>query len=389
MQNTIIYDNIHGYIEIDNIAKQIIDTPEFQRLKRIKQCGVAHYVFPTCVHTRFEHSIGVYHLAKQMITKLKDNQSELNITNEIVLLVSLAGLCHDLGHVMFSHLYDEYVKKLYPTIVDEHEYRSIKILNHMVKKYNINLDNYQIEIISDLILSNINNYNNWLDKYKIGKFLFEIIANKKNNIDVDKFDYINRDVNSIGLKYDANFTRLLLQARVINDEICYPKQTQDDIFNMFFIRYQLHKTVYTHKTVKAIEKLIVDIIDELNNSELFDIVECMFDVEKLIKLTDDYIYRFDNNRVNDIINNIETRNIPKLVYENITDEFFELDNEEIENYDYTFVYTTKIGYVNSNENPLNNITYYDTKNYEIVDINKNYSLLLNKNHQEFIYRLYK
>jgi HD superfamily phosphohydrolase len=79
----IIYDNIHGYINIDNIASSIIDTSIFQRLRNIHQTGVLYLVFPTATHTRFEHSIGTYHLAKKLITNISNNQPELNITEEI------------------------------------------------------------------------------------------------------------------------------------------------------------------------------------------------------------------------------------------------------------------------------------------------------------------
>ena len=62
-----IYDIIHGSIEIEPLAKKIIDTKEFQRLRNIKQLGCCNYVFPSASHTRFEHSIGVYHLACKYI----------------------------------------------------------------------------------------------------------------------------------------------------------------------------------------------------------------------------------------------------------------------------------------------------------------------------------
>ena len=65
-----IFDIIHGNIEICATAKKIIDTIEFQRLRKIKQLGCCYLVFPSAVHTRFEHSIGVYHLAKEYIKKL-------------------------------------------------------------------------------------------------------------------------------------------------------------------------------------------------------------------------------------------------------------------------------------------------------------------------------
>ena len=69
---------------------------------------MVYLVFPTATHTRFEHSIGTYYLANKMITNIKNKHPELNITDEIIMLVSIAGLCHDLGHLFFSHLFDHY-----------------------------------------------------------------------------------------------------------------------------------------------------------------------------------------------------------------------------------------------------------------------------------------
>ena len=97
----IIYDNIHGYINLDPIASSIVDTPVFQRLRNIHQTGILYLVFPTANHSRFEHSVGTYHLAIQMIEKISKKQPELKITPEIIQLVGIAGVCHDLGHLLF------------------------------------------------------------------------------------------------------------------------------------------------------------------------------------------------------------------------------------------------------------------------------------------------
>ena len=107
----IIFDIIHGFIEIDELALSIIDKPEFQRLKNIKQLGVVHHVFPSATHTRFEHSLGVYYLAGELLVNLKNNQPEINLSKREIQLVKIAGLCHDLGHGPFSHLIDNYILK--------------------------------------------------------------------------------------------------------------------------------------------------------------------------------------------------------------------------------------------------------------------------------------
>ena len=394
--DTLIFDNIHGYIEIDDIAKSIIDTPEFQRLRRIHQGGVLYYVFPTANHSRFEHSIGTYHLARKIITNIKKNQPELKITSKIIKIVSIAGLCHDLGHLMYSHLFDDlFLPKLknYENFgkLAVHEERSILILGNIIRKYKINMSDEEFVVIGDLINPKTSDYEKWNEEFKIGKWMFEIISNPKNNVDVDKFDYINRDNRAIGLKLDVDFSRLILQPQVINDEICYPIQAKENLYHLFFIRYQLHRRVYHHKTVKAIELMLVELLFELEKSH--NISEYLNDIDKMILLVDGFIFNTENKKVNDIINKIETRQLPSLVFERISlekinfskgvfDKFKE-DDFEVINY--------KVGYTSGkNPNPLSKIKFYKPKNKNIIPgiTIQNFSLLTNENHQEFVSRVY-
>ena len=128
--NKKIYDPIHKYMEFEPILLKIIDTPEFQRLKNIKQLGVCYYVFSGASHNRFEHSLGVSHLANILMNNLKNKQPELKITDRQILLVKIAGLVHDLGHSCFSHFFDNYfIKDKFKNNPNtEHEQRSKLIL---------------------------------------------------------------------------------------------------------------------------------------------------------------------------------------------------------------------------------------------------------------------
>ena len=383
------YDKYHGYIELCDIAISIVDTPIFQRLRNIKQTGVLYLVFPTAIHSRFEHSIGTYYLASSMITKIKNKQSELGITDEIIMLVSIAGLCHDLGHLLFSHLFDDYfIPKLTNIEVNlTHEERSIFLLNHIVETYKINLNKHQLKVISDLIVPKNAEYGKWISKYKIGKWIFQIISNPINSIDVDKFDYLIRDTDALGFKLSFDYSKIINDAKVINDKICYSSQCSDDIYYMFFIRYRLHRQIYNHKAVKAIEILIIKILFELE--EKMKISEYLLDVNKMIKLIDPFILLNESN----IINEIYERKLPKMVYQDITITPSTFDDTQLKksfNENSYEIMKFKVGYVSSKNNPLNNITFYNLKTGTIIQENKfkNFSLLINHKHQEYFLRVY-
>ncbi|KAF6714557.1 Deoxynucleoside triphosphate triphosphohydrolase SAMHD1, partial [Oryzias melastigma] len=89
-------DSIHGHVELHPLLVKIIDTPQFQRLRNLKQLGGGYLVYPGASHNRFEHSIGVAYLAGVLAKTLQENQPELKITVRDILCVQIAGLCHDL-----------------------------------------------------------------------------------------------------------------------------------------------------------------------------------------------------------------------------------------------------------------------------------------------------
>ena len=140
---------IHGVITLTPRMCQIIDTPEFQRLHGLRQLGATYYVYPSATHTRFEHSLGVSHLAKIVLNTLKEKNPKLNISNELIELYQIAGLIHDIGHGPFSHLYDDVI--INPEEDIKHEERGIIIFRKMIQTYSIDFSEEDIKFIIELI----------------------------------------------------------------------------------------------------------------------------------------------------------------------------------------------------------------------------------------------
>ena len=112
-------------------------------------------------------------------------------------------------------------------------------------------------------------------------FLFQIVSNNLNGLDVDKYDYLIRDSKVLGLNLSFDASRLVDDIIIVNDNICYPEQVIFEIYNMFNLRYTLHKTVYTHKAAIASQLIIIEIM-KLIDKEI-NLSESIYDLDKLIR----------------------------------------------------------------------------------------------------------
>jgi hypothetical protein len=203
-----ITDVIHRSIDMHPLCVKIIDTPEFQRLRGIGQLGVCRYVFPGAVHDRFQHSIGVSHLAGQWAEHFRAQQPCLQITDEDILCVQLAGLLHDLGHGPFSHFWEsQFLPAAGAVLVPEHEALSCALIDRLIALNQIDtspwLQSEDISFVKALIRGAPPPAPDDRDSSThaavlrvsspgvVGKdkaFLYEIVANSRSGFDVDKLD---------------------------------------------------------------------------------------------------------------------------------------------------------------------------------------------------------
>ncbi|KAF8341439.1 uncharacterized protein EI90DRAFT_1737823 [Cantharellus anzutake] len=297
-----ILDPVHDYVVFEPRVAAIIDTPQFQRLRYLKQLGTGYFVFPGASHNRFEHCLGklssaakghlsivfaftgVSHLARLMVENLRRRQPKLNVDDRDVLCVQIAGLVHDLGHGPFSHVFDgHFIPAVAPGTTWCHEEASELMFDSLLKENpHIQLETDWVEFIKDLVrgILNLSKHHEPPEK----GFLFEIVANMQNGIDVDKFDYIRRDAINCGEQSRLATSRLINSCRVINGHICYDYKDHYNVWTLFDSRYSLHKRIYNHKTSKAIEYMVVDAL--IAAEPVLKIAERRYDPKKYLYLTD-------------------------------------------------------------------------------------------------------
>jgi HD superfamily phosphohydrolase len=395
-------DPIHGAYRLDPACTLIFDTREFQRLRRLKQLGMAYYVFPGASHNRFEHSLGVAHLAYRFANQLWHAQpQELEVDRGDIRVVGLAGLCHDLGHGPFSHVFDREFLRQKGITTWEHEDMSAKMLDHIVDENHIDVfSENDLNRIKKLITSGHVAPSNSPEcgarspSPSENRWLGEIVANGRNSIDVDKFDYLARDAYYCGTKVACDFSRIMQFSRVIGDEICYKYTEYMNLYELFHTRAHMHRAVYTHKKSKAIEFMVVDAL--LEAEPALRICDKIDDPKDFVLLDDGILDLIENFDVlGPLLNNVDEGHHSRIksaqaiisrlrkreMYKYVTDAPVPVEALErgqwvpptpqdiVSHYhsngdvklsvDDVLVHENKIDYSMSNKNPLDNVHFYD------------------------------
>jgi len=341
-KNTFINDSVHGHIQVPSICRAVIDTPQFDRLRGIRQLGTAHYVYPCAKHTRWEHSVGVMHLAGEFISVLRHpDRNQIDCCDEKDKhCVMLAGLCHDLGHGPYSHLWEHFVAEARPGHQWLHEKSSIDMLDFLIQdndlmpvfeKYGFN--HQDIIFIKELIYGPLGEKGEYVGRGPEKQFLYEIVANKISSIDVDKWDYFLRDnlAMNIGLTFDYRRFMFMSYVKEIDGKLrlALAEKEARSVQKMFEDRARLHEQGYQHRVIKKTDRMITDILlaaDEHlelaynQKGEPVRLSAACDDMFAFAQLSDDLVYNIikisrgpELQRARDIIHRLATRNLYPII----------------------------------------------------------------------------
>lgn len=232
----IFNDPVYGFVAVPyDILFDLIEHPYYQRLRRIKQLSLTHYVYPGALHTRFHHAIGALHLMGQAIDVLRSKGVE--ITEEEAKAVSIAILLHDIGHGPFSHTLEH-------TLVNvHHEEISLLFMERLNEEFDGRLS------LAIAIFKN---------KYP-KKFLHQLISGQ---LDMDRMDYLNRDSFFTGVHEGViGYDRIIKMLAVHKGKLMVEEKGIYSIEKFLIARRLMYWQVYLHKTVLVAEQMLVKTLE--------------------------------------------------------------------------------------------------------------------------------
>ena len=273
-----IRDSVYGDISLNNFEVRIMDMPQFQRLRRIKQLGLINLIYPGATHTRFEHCIGTMNLGSKLAEELGLNGDEIE-------LIRASALLHDVGHGPFSHV-SEGVLSVPHEELTKYVVTKTSMRDLLEEKFDVN------EIV-DIVN---------------GKgYLGPIVSGE---LDVDRMDYLLRDSHNTGVAYGIIDYERIISNLKLDDGLILDIKGVQAAEGALVSRYFMYPSVYQHHTTR--------IVNSMFRRALKKIIDDGIILERDIYKYDDtdIISTFrhcDNEYANDIISRLDNRHVPKRV----------------------------------------------------------------------------
>lgn len=262
-----ISDPIHGSIELTELEWRVIATPAFQRLRNIKQLGLAHYVFPNADYSRFSHSLGVCHVAGRTLEAIQKVSGASNVSDEEIQQYRLAGLLHDVGHYPYSHAMEEAIAEFYSSMLlspkngasDEGIKDESKPLNHeSAGERVLTLDSAFAALRDKAYWQSIADIFRRQEPPRFANLV-------SSDLDADRIDYLMRTAHHTGLPYGNVDIEYLLSQLQIDDQkrICFRAKALRAAEHLLVCRYFDYQQVAFNKTVAGLELLLREVLGEL------------------------------------------------------------------------------------------------------------------------------
>jgi hypothetical protein len=227
-----IKDSVHDHITVEGVARDLLDTPAMQRLRRVKQLGTVNLVYPSANHTRFEHSLGVYHLACQALSHLDavDDQSRQ------AKRVKAATLLHDVGHGPFSHNLEALIHRRTGKYHDDvHGLLADGQVGDVLRSYDLSP-----ERIADLVAG----------EGRLGQLV-------SGELDVDRMDYLVRDAHHTGVPYGTiDHGRLVRELTFVDGELVLSDNNVQTAESLLVARALMNPTVYSQHAARISKSML-------------------------------------------------------------------------------------------------------------------------------------
>jgi uncharacterized protein len=252
MSVEIIRDPLWNNIRLDSLTFELIDTPAFQRLRYVRQLGLAFLVYPGATHSRFEHALGTYHLARRTLTLFEEHPDFADVGRDECRLIRVAALLHDIGHYPFSHALEEI-----GALHHEEVARPLICTGEVAAVLRRELGADAPERIVALI------------RGESGSSLQGLISG---SIDLDKLDYLRRDAFMCGVSYgEIDVDRLINALTIVRDPetdalaVGMVEKGLSALESLLFAKYQMYRNVYWHHAVRSAtamyKRLVADALD--------------------------------------------------------------------------------------------------------------------------------
>ncbi|MFP8955365.1 HD domain-containing protein [Natrialbaceae archaeon A-CW3] len=269
-----IKDSVHDHIEVDGVARDLLDTPSVQRLRHIAQLGTVSLVYPSANHTRFEHSLGVYHLACEAL-------DHLGISGIEAERIQAAAILHDVGHGPFSHNLETLTHRETGRYHDDvHELLATGEVGDVLRTHDL-----EPAAVADLVAGE-------------GRF-GQLVSGE---LDVDRMDYLVRDAHHTGVPYGTiDHGRLVRELRFVDGELVLAEGNVQSAESLLVSRALMNPTVYSHSVARISKAMLRRAGEQLLEAEATDAetLQRMDDHDLIVALrsseaTSEFFRRYDH-----------------------------------------------------------------------------------------------